>query len=63
MKYDIYKILRHHNKAPKILREMEDTKITLGQILANAADEIENLRGQIKELKKRLKKHEQFSKH
>jgi len=41
---DILRALRHHDQLPKLLRDIEDHKITLAQNLACAADEIEILR-------------------
>lgn len=53
---NILNILRHHNGASRLLREIEYNKITLASIIANAADEIEKLRAENKQLKKELRK-------
>lgn len=53
---NILNILRYHNGASRLLREIESNKITLASIIANAADEIEKLRAENKQLKKELRK-------
>jgi hypothetical protein len=53
---DIYKILRHHDKASKLLKQIEDNKIALASIIARAADEIEELRCENAILKAELKR-------
>ena len=58
MRDDIYEILRHHDKATRLLKQIEDNEIALASIMARAADEIEELRHQNKNLKKELEKYE-----
>ena len=53
---DIYKILRHQDKAAKLLKQIEDNKIALASIIARAADEIEELRWENAILKAELKR-------
>ena len=53
---DIYKILRHHDKAAKLLRDIEDNKIALASIIARAADDIKELRRENATLKAKIKK-------
>jgi hypothetical protein len=55
---DIYKILRHHDKASKLLKQIEDNKIALTSIIARAADEIEELRCENARLKAELNLYE-----
>ena len=52
---DILEQLRHVDGIPSFLRSMETDRIALAQCIANAADEIERLRNEVKELKKPLK--------
>ena len=48
---DILEQLRHVDGIPSFLRSMETDRIALAQCIANAADEIERLRNEVKELK------------
>lgn len=52
---DILDVLRHYNKLPAILRNMDNELSTIWQIVARAEDEIVKLREENKELKKQLK--------
>ncbi len=52
---DILDVLRHYNKLPAILRNMDNELSTIWQIVARAEDEIAKLREENKELKKQLK--------
>ena len=53
---DILDVLRHYNKLPAILRNMDNELSTIWQIVARAEDEIAKLRNENKILKKQLKK-------
>jgi predicted translin family RNA/ssDNA-binding protein len=57
---DILEVLRHHDKLPAILRNMDNEIRTIWQIIARAEDEIDKLRKENKELKKQLKKFDDF---
>jgi len=48
---DILEQLRHDDGIPSFLRSMETDRIALVQCIANAADEIERLRNEVKELR------------
>ena len=52
---DILDVLRHHDKLPAILRNMDNELSTIWQIVARAEDEIVKLREENKHLKKQLK--------
>jgi regulator of replication initiation timing len=53
---DILDILRHYNKLSQSIRIIENELETIRQNIPRAADEIEKLREENKELKKQLKK-------
>lgn len=53
---DILDVLRHYDKLPAILRNMDNELSTIWQIVARAEDEIAKLRNENKILKKQLKK-------
>jgi hypothetical protein len=55
---DILDVLRHYNKLPAILRNMDNELSTIWQIVARAEDEIVKLREENKQLKKQLKNYE-----
>jgi hypothetical protein len=55
---DILDVLRHHDKLPAILRNMDNELSTIWQIVARAEDEIVKLREENKQLKKQLKNNE-----
>jgi hypothetical protein len=55
---DILDVLRHYNKLPAILRNMDNELSTIWQIVARAEDEIVKLREENKQLKKQLKNNE-----
>lgn len=55
---DILDVLRHYNKLPAILRNMDNELSTIWQIIARAEDEIVKLREENKQLKKQLKNNE-----
>lgn len=48
---DILDVLRHYNKLPAILRNMDNELSTIWQIVARAEDEIVKLREENKQLK------------
>lgn len=52
---DILDVLRHHDKLPAILRNMDNELSTIWQIVARAEDEIVKLREENKHLQKQLK--------
>lgn len=55
---DILDVLRHYNKLPAILRNMDNELSTIWHIIARAEDEIVKLREENKQLKKQLKNNE-----
>jgi hypothetical protein len=55
---DILDVLRHYNKLPAILRNMDNELSIIWQIIARAEDEIVKLREENKQLKKQLKNNE-----
>jgi regulator of replication initiation timing len=57
---DILEVLRHHDKLSQSIRIIENELETLRQNIPRAADEIERLREENKELKKQLKKFDDF---
>jgi regulator of replication initiation timing len=52
---DILDVLRHYNKLSQSIRIIEDELETIRQNIPRAADEIEKLREENKQLKKQLK--------
>lgn len=52
---DILDVLRHYNKLSQSIRIIENELETIRQNIPRAADEIEKLRAENKELKKQLK--------
>jgi hypothetical protein len=52
---DILDVLRHHDKLPAILRNMDEGIGAIWQIITRAEDEIVKLREENKQLKKQLK--------
>jgi regulator of replication initiation timing len=55
---DILDVLRHYNKLSQSVRIIEDELETIRQNIPRAADEIEKLREENKQLKKQLKNNE-----
>lgn len=55
---DILDVLRHYNKLSQSVRIIENELETIRQNIPRAADEIEKLREENKQLKKQLKNNE-----
>lgn len=50
---DIVKHLRHENALPKVLSDMKYGRLAIMQAMTRAADEIESLRKQLKQAKRK----------
>jgi hypothetical protein len=57
-KKDILKILRHEYEAPSTLRMIEECRERMFDVIWMAANEIEILRNENQELKRKLKQYE-----